>query len=130
MYNTRQERIPSKFHLPFEFQSRRREANSHSFLEMHNKSVVSAIGILLSIGGWFLWNIILSSIYTHNVTYNVKGGLLQRFGDNLLWWLSLILIVSICLLFEVIIRAAKVAYLPSDVSFRISTPWIMLTCCV
>ena len=116
MGSTRHEYI----HAQATFIMRKTCTDIYRFLEMHNKSVVSAVGIFISVGGWFLWNIILSSIYRNNVTYNVKGGLLQRFGDNLLWWLSLILIVSICLIFEILIRAVKVAYLPTDVSFVLS----------
>lgn len=84
-------------------------------IEMHNKSVMAAIAFILSVGGWFLWNIILASTYSNNVTYNVKDGFFDRFGQNALWWLTLILIVVGVLGFEVGVSSLKAAFLPTDV---------------
>ncbi|KAL8710067.1 MAG: hypothetical protein Q9220_005338 [cf. Caloplaca sp. 1 TL-2023] len=84
------------------------------FLELHNKSLTCAVAMFLSIGGWFLWNLVLSSIYTSNVIYNVRDGFLDRFGRNVLWWLTLILIVVACFGLEIGVKALKVAFLPED----------------
>jgi phospholipid-translocating ATPase len=84
-------------------------------LEIHNKTILAAIALVLSIGGWFAWNIMLSAVYENNVIYNVKMGFLERFGRNALWWLTLIAIVLSFLLFELAIKALKVAFFPSDV---------------
>ena len=84
------------------------------FWELHNKSVTCVIAMFLSIGGWFLWNIVLSSIYHDNVIYNVKDGFLSRFGRNGLWWLTLILIVSACWAMEIAIKAMQITWFPSD----------------
>ncbi|KAI9872458.1 MAG: hypothetical protein M1830_001602 [Pleopsidium flavum] len=84
-------------------------------LEMHNKTFTCAIAIFLSVGGWFLWNIVLSAVYKNNVIYNVKSGMLHRFGHNMLWWLTLGLIVASCVVFEVAIRSLRTAWLPTDV---------------
>ncbi|KAI9894325.1 MAG: hypothetical protein M1814_003081 [Vezdaea aestivalis] len=85
------------------------------FLEMHHRSFLSALGAFLSVGGWFLWNIILTFTYHNNVIYNVKGGLLHRFGENALWWLLLIVIFLACLIFELTLRSLKSVYFPTDV---------------
>ena len=61
---------------------------------MHNHSVMALISFIASVGGWFLWNIILSSTYTNNVIYAVKEGFLYRFGQNVLWWLVLVLVAA------------------------------------
>ena len=84
-------------------------------LEQRNKSIIALVCIVIEIGGWFLWNIILSAIYKNNNEYNVKGGILSRFGRNSLWWLCLILIVASCILFEIIVRSLKNAFFPTDV---------------
>jgi phospholipid-translocating ATPase len=84
-------------------------------IENHNKSIMAAIACFLSIGGWFLWMMILATVYQDNVTYNVKGGFFHRFGDNLLWWLTLILIIVITMWFEFGVRSLKAAYVPTDV---------------
>ena len=84
------------------------------FWELHNKTITCAIAMFLSIGGWFLWNIILSSTYHNNVIYNVKEGFLHRWGRNGLWWLTLILICTACWALEVGIKAIKCTWMPSD----------------
>ncbi|KAL8763218.1 MAG: hypothetical protein Q9184_000935 [Pyrenodesmia sp. 2 TL-2023] len=89
-------------------------ATKMQVLETHNKSITGAIALFASIGGWFAWNLVLSSIYTDNTIYNVRDGFLDRFGRNALWWLTLILIVTACCGFEVCVKALKVAFLPED----------------
>lgn len=89
-------------------------ATKIQFIEVHNKTVTCATAMFLSIGGWSLWNIILSGLYTNNVIYDVRNGLLQRFGRNALWWLTLVLSVSVCWIFEIAIKTAKRNWMPSD----------------
>ncbi|KAI9718392.1 MAG: hypothetical protein M1812_004113 [Candelaria pacifica] len=83
-------------------------------IEMHNKSVIVVISFVLCVGGWFLWDMLLSALYTNNTVYNVKQGFLDRFGRNPLWWLVLILIVSACVVFELGVIALRSAYWPTD----------------
>lgn len=90
-------------------------ATKLQFLDLHNKSITCAIAMFLSIGGWCLWNLILSALYPTNVIYNVRDGLLHRFGRNALWWLTLILIVSVCWGFEIAVKSCRVAFSPDDV---------------
>ena len=84
------------------------------FWELHNKTYTCVVSIFLSVGGWFLWNILLSSLYGNNVIYNVRDGFMQRFGRNALWWLTLILIVTACWALEVGIKVVKATWMPSD----------------
>lgn len=35
-------------------------------LELHNKTIVTFIGFIISVGGWFVWNLLLSAICTCN----------------------------------------------------------------
>ena len=84
-------------------------------LEIHNKTILAGTAIVLSIGVWFAWNLLLSGVYRNNVIYNVRDGLLDRFGRNALWWLTLIAIVLSFLLLELAIKAVKAAFFPSDV---------------
>ena len=89
-------------------------ATKIQFLELHNKSITCVIAMVLSIGGWFLWNIILSAVYSNNTIYDVKQGFLQRFGRNALWWLTLILVVTACWAFEIAVKTLRVSWAPSD----------------
>lgn len=90
-------------------------ATKLQFLELHNKTITCVIAMFLSIGGWFLWNMILASVYSKNTIYNVKDGFFHRFGRNLLWWLTLILILVSAAVFEIGVRALRMAWIPSDV---------------
>ena len=85
------------------------------YWELQNKTVACAVAMLLSIGGWFLWNVILGATYSHNTIYDVKGGLVARWGRSPLWWLCLLLIVISVWTFELMVKMAKVAWRPSDV---------------
>jgi phospholipid-translocating ATPase len=84
-------------------------------LELHNKSIAAVIAIVLSVGGWYLWNILFAIIYQNNVIYDVKGGILQRFGRNLLWWLTLIVVVVLFAVVEMAISTIKSTFFPTDV---------------
>lgn len=81
---------------------------------MHNKSILALISFVLSVGGWFLWNIILSLLYHNNKIYTVKHGFLSRFGRNPLWWVTVVLILVSVLAFEFAIIALRSAYWPTD----------------
>lgn len=82
--------------------------------ELHNKTYMCAISIILSVGGWFLWMIILSTTYHNNVIYDVREGFLERFGRNALWWLTLTLILAACWVLEIGVKAAQCSWFPSD----------------
>jgi len=84
-------------------------------IEQRYKSIMAVVGLVLSVGGWFLWNIILAGVYQNNMEYNVKGGIFDRFGRSGQWWLILIVSVGSCLLFEIGVRALKCAIMPTDV---------------
>ncbi|KAJ9665679.1 drs2 neo1 protein [Coniosporium apollinis] len=84
-------------------------------LEMHDKSIMAGISFFCSVGGWFLWNIILSETYHNNVIYNVNDGFVDRFGRNLLWWLALVLILISCVAFEIAVASARAAWWTTDV---------------
>lgn len=86
-------------------------------LELYNKSVAAVVAIFLSVGGWWLWNIILSAIYPQNPVYNVHHGILDRFGRNLLWWMTLVVVVVAVVLFEMAIQAFRTALWPTDVDY-------------
>ena len=91
-------------------------ATKMQFIEVHNKSYTCAIAILGSVGGWTLWNLILSAIYTNNTIYDVKDGLLKRFGRNCVWWLTLILIVIAVWAFEIAVRVFRCVFIDDDVA--------------
>lgn len=83
-------------------------------IEMHNVSWANFIAILLSVGGWFFWQVLLSVVYKNNQQYDVLGGFLHRFGTSAAWWFSLILALAAIFLLEIGARAIKSGWFPSD----------------
>lgn len=85
------------------------------FIETHSKTYTNALAIFLSIGGWFLWNIILSSLYKSPSTiYYVRDTFLRGFGASLTWWLCLIIILLATIVFEVGVQSLRAAYFTTD----------------
>ena len=84
-------------------------------LELHNKSIAAVIAIVLSVGGWYLWDILLAIIYHNNAIYDVQNGLFQRFGRNLLWWLTVFVVVVLFAVFEMAIGTIRSNIFPTDV---------------
>lgn len=81
---------------------------------MHSKSWLVPLALAISIGGWFFWNILLSSIYHNNVIYFVKGTFFHKFGKNPLWWFTLVLILVSVIAFEIAVASLRAAYFPTD----------------
>ena len=89
-------------------------ATKMQFWELHNKTYTCVISMLLSVGGWFLWMLILSATYENNVIYDVREGFLERFGRDTLWWLTLILVLAACWVLEIGVKTAQRSWFPSD----------------
>ncbi|KAF1847207.1 phospholipid-translocating P-type ATPase [Cucurbitaria berberidis CBS 394.84] len=85
------------------------------FIETHSKTLTNALAIFLSVGGWFLWTILLSVSYKRaNKIYYVRSTFVRLFGTSLLWWLSLIIILLSVLVFELAISSLRAAYFSTD----------------
>ena len=89
-------------------------ATKMQFWELYNKTFTCVMSTFLSVGGWFLWMIILSTTYQNNVIYDVREGFLERFGRDTLWWLTLILVLAACWILEIGVKAAQRSWFPSD----------------
>lgn len=87
-------------------------------LEIHNKSILAAIVIFISVGGWFLWNIILSRRYNSSDgkgIYDVRDNLLTKTGQNLAFWVVLLLSIAAVVLFEIMVSTIRATLFPTDV---------------
>ncbi|KAH9878012.1 hypothetical protein J1614_003229, partial [Plenodomus biglobosus] len=81
------------------------------FIETHTLTLTNALALFLSIGGWFLWNIILSSLYNPgSKIYYVRDTFLHRFGNTPSWWSVVLLAVAAVLLFEIAGKAGWAAF--------------------
>lgn len=71
---------------------------------------------IITIGGWFLWNIILN--YTYNLkeqlAYGMRWGFVSDFGPMPEWWLTVIACVMVFFVFEICVIGLRKMFLPSD----------------
>ncbi|KAJ5833018.1 hypothetical protein N7474_001329 [Penicillium riverlandense] len=87
-------------------------------LEVHNKTYLSLIVIIISVGGWFLWNLILSQRYklsSGKGVYDVPNNFIHEAGHNLLFWVVWLCAVTACLLFELTVSTLRALFFPNDV---------------
>ncbi|KAJ5319329.1 ATPase P-type K/Mg/Cd/Cu/Zn/Na/Ca/Na/H-transporter [Penicillium brevicompactum] len=87
-------------------------------LEVHNKTYMSLAVIIISVGGWFVWDMILDREYTMSSgkgVYFVPGNFLQHSGHNLLFWVVLLLSVTAVILFEFTVSTLRALFFPTDV---------------
>ncbi|KAK3358928.1 hypothetical protein B0T25DRAFT_588001 [Lasiosphaeria hispida] len=84
-------------------------------LETHNRTVVIFIGFLLSLAAWFVWNLVLGSLYTRTPgPYMVRGAFLHGFGKSALWWLVSVIVLSSLIVFELAVTAVRKSVWPTD----------------
>ncbi|POR38013.1 Phospholipid-transporting ATPase [Tolypocladium paradoxum] len=84
-------------------------------LELHCKTVVTFVGFLVSIGGWFLWNILLSGTYKGTVgPYIVRHAFLRNFGRKPQWWATLLVGLAMLMVLELVVQAVRRVYWPTD----------------
>lgn len=84
-------------------------------LELHNKTIVTLIGFLISVAGWFLWNLFLSAIYTATPSpYAVRDSFIETFGRDPVWWLTVIMVLAMGILLELMITAVRRIFWPQD----------------
>lgn len=84
---------------------------------MHNKTIMSLIGWILSVGGWFLWTIVLSALYKPGksyLLYPIKNGFIHYFGTNLLWWLVLFLTLASLIVLELGVSSVRKSFWPTE----------------
>jgi phospholipid-translocating ATPase len=76
---------------------------------------MNGIAIFCSVGGWFLWNLILTFTYNPSTkVYYVRDTFISSFGKSGTWWLSLILILTSVLVFEFAVASLRSAFFTTD----------------
>ncbi|KAL3959177.1 hypothetical protein ACCO45_007339 [Purpureocillium lilacinum] len=84
-------------------------------LEVHSKTAIIFGGLFISIGGWFLWNIILSAGYKRQVgPYIVRDSFLRNFGRELQWWVTMLLGLTVLVALELVVQGVRRVYWPTD----------------
>ena len=84
-------------------------------LELHNQTIISAVGLVVSIGGWFLWSILLSVIFGRTVgPYIIRDAFLDNFGRTAVYWATMILSLMAVVVLELIVNGVRRAYFAND----------------
>ncbi|KAF3930731.1 hypothetical protein ABW19_dt0209668 [Dactylella cylindrospora] len=86
------------------------------FLEQHNKTIVAFLVWIITVGGWFLWNVaIIGYTFTEWTIYYVPQEFALHVGRDLLWWVILLYMSACCILLELTVKAIKTTFFPSEV---------------
>lgn len=88
-------------------------------LEMSKITYISVIGMVLSIGGWFLWTIILSAVFKARNSktyfqYPVYQAFLGHYGRDFSWWLNTFLILTALIMYDIAVTSMRKCFWPSD----------------
>lgn len=84
------------------------DTNRHSIFETHFKSNIVMFSFFLTTWGWFAWLCFLSAVFAPNLgTYNIRNSFTQLFGDDVLWWATVFIVLGLLGLFEIVIKTVK-----------------------
>ncbi|ODQ64620.1 hypothetical protein NADFUDRAFT_83556 [Nadsonia fulvescens var. elongata DSM 6958] len=86
------------------------------FLEVRARTIINLAVVLISVGGWFIWNLIIGAIMGRNGSkiFYVSHAFEQRFGQYAEWWASFWVIIAICAILEIIITTVRTSIAPTD----------------
>ncbi|GLA38976.1 hypothetical protein AnigIFM63309_006302 [Aspergillus niger] len=87
-------------------------------LEVHNKTYLCLIVWVISVGGWFCWNLILDRRYNPSSgdgIYHVLGNFVYASGHDLAFWAALLVTVIAVIVFEMTVSSVRALFFPTDV---------------
>ncbi|KAF1986865.1 phospholipid-translocating P-type ATPase [Aulographum hederae CBS 113979] len=74
-------------------------------LETHHKTLVVLISFTITVGGWWAWSALLSGAYDQERSpYAVRGGFIQTFGRDPVWWATLVLVLVALVVLEAVYK--------------------------
>lgn len=84
-------------------------------IEMQNRNWLSFAAFIISVGGYGLWNVIIMMLYRTKpkTIFYVEYGLLE-FGQDASWWSTLLVLFTIPLLVDILIKVFKFVIKPLD----------------
>jgi phospholipid-translocating ATPase len=85
-------------------------------IEMYTITVICWAVIIISVGGWFVWDMFLSYIYSQKPSkiYLVEDGLFQRFGRDMSFWTTILIAFTCACLFDLIIQILRMQVHPTE----------------
>ncbi|CAK7565106.1 MAG: drs2 neo1 protein [Sporothrix epigloea] len=77
-------------------------------LELHNQTMITAAGLLISVTGWFLWSILLAAAHGNKSgPYLVHDAFLHNFGRTATWWVTLIVALAAVVVLELVVSSVR-----------------------
>lgn len=85
------------------------------FLEMHNKQWTAFASFLISVLGFGLWNVLIMFLNRgkNDPIYYTAYSLLE-FGADISWWATLLILFTVLLLIDFLLKVFKFIFKPSD----------------
>lgn len=66
------------------------------------------IGFLITVAGWWVWNVFLAGVYSDNISpFDVRSGLFKTFGQDPNWWLTFLVALTILALLDLSVKAVR-----------------------
>lgn len=86
---------------------------------MHNKTYMAAAGWIISVGGWWVWTLALSSgvppeARKNTLPYPLKNNFIHGYGNDLQWWLAIFITLASFVVFELAISSIRKTWWPTD----------------
>ncbi|QIW95470.1 hypothetical protein AMS68_000988 [Peltaster fructicola] len=77
-------------------------------IETHSKTKIVVYGFVITVAGWWIWNVFLAGVYTSNLSpFDVKNGLFQTFGKDPNWWLTFLVTLVVLALLDLSVKAMR-----------------------
>ncbi|GEQ68131.1 hypothetical protein JCM33374_g1798 [Metschnikowia sp. JCM 33374] len=85
------------------------------FLETHNIQWLAPASFFISVLGYGLWNVLIMSLHRgkEQPIFFVDYGLLE-FGRDYTWWATVLMLFTVLLLLDLLIKVMKFIFAPSD----------------
>ncbi|OAA53859.1 ATPase, P-type, phospholipid-translocating, flippase [Cordyceps fumosorosea ARSEF 2679] len=84
-------------------------------LELHSKTVITFAGYIITIGGWFIWLLILNKLMSASMNvYLVHDAFTRNFGTHLGWWTTLLVALTGPIMLELVVQGVRRVYWPTD----------------
>ncbi|CAL9730539.1 probable phospholipid-transporting ATPase Dnf3p [Monosporozyma unispora] len=84
------------------------------FLEMHNKSWVAFVSVILSAGGWLVWCCALPILNRTDGIYDVIYGFYYHFGKDITFWCTCLALTVLPITIDIVYQTLKTALWPTD----------------
>lgn len=87
------------------------------FLEMRNKPWMAFASFWISVLGFGVWNALIMGLYRGGnsvLIYQADYGLLH-YGKDVSWWAAILLLFTVLLVFDLLVKAFKFMLFPNDV---------------